>query len=311
MKKMIKKPVKKFVVKKRWPVFWITIAVVFTFFFLGLIVVVHKLTTFRARLVVETPLTEMHRIPADVKKQMRKQALASPSASLRVPILTYHYVEYVKDGRDTIRQGLNVNPNIFEKQLKTLVDSNFTFMTAKELGEVLDGDMDLPLKPVLLTFDDGHWDLETDVLPLLIKYHVKATAYIVPGLLGGSDYLTIDQLKRVAESGLVEIADHTVHHLALKGRPEKSVKYEVEESKKMLEELLKIKIWSFAYPYGSFDQQAADIVKGAGFTNAVSTIAGNEQSEINRFFLYRLRPGSLTGQALLNYLQEKRRQPIK
>ncbi len=217
----------------------------------------------------------------------------------------YHYVEYIKDKGDTIRQSLNITPDIFEEQLKTLTKNNFTFMTAKELAEVIDGKRFLPINPILLTVDDGHWDLSTVILPLLKKYQVKVTAYIVPGLLDGSDYLTKKQLQEVANSGLVEIAAHTVHHVALKGGSEKKNKYEIEESKKMLEEFLHIKIVSFAYPYGSYDQQAVDIVKEAGFTSAASTVAGVDQGEINRFFLYRIRPGQRTGEFLLSYLKDK------
>lgn len=277
---------------------------VFVAIFAGLLVIAWKIVFAPKKWLVETPYSEMHRIPSDVRRQMRKQALASPSATLSIPILMYHYVEYVKDKRDTIRQGLNVNPNIFEEQLITLRKNDFTFMTAREVAAVLDGDMDLPKNPILLTFDDGHWDLATDVLPLLIKYKIKATAYVVPGLLGGSDYLTRDQLKKVADSGLVEIAAHTVHHVALKGKPETVVRDEVEGSKRMLEEFLQIKVVSFAYPYGSFDQKAIEVVKQAGFTNAVSTISGVEQGLVNRFFLFRLRPGTRVGGSLLVSLKE-------
>jgi len=57
-----------------------------------------------------------------------------------------------------------------------------------------------------------------------------------------------DQVRDVLKSGLVEIGAHTVHHIALKGRSEKIVTYEVDESKKMLEDTYHISVVSFAYP---------------------------------------------------------------
>jgi len=281
------------------------------------IVILYKIVSFQIRPVVETPGTEMKHVPAEVKRALRmttpvtsrlhvatSAATASISAPIRVPILLYHYVEYVQDKKDTMRQSLNIPPNIFEQQVKTLSDAGYTCMTAKELGEVLDGKMQLPEKPILLTFDDGHWDFDTVVLPILKKYHTKATAYIISGFLGGSDFMTQPQLQDVINSGLVDVGAHTVHHISLKGKVLPLVQYEVSQSKAALEQTYHIHVVSFAYPNGSFDLQAMHVVEEAGFTTAVSTIPGIEQSQEDRFFLYRLRPGYRTGQTLLTYLQQ-------
>jgi len=250
--------------------------------------------------VLETKKSMVKELPEEFKKQV---TLATPSAQLRVPILMYHYVENIQNKSDRLRVELNITPNVFEEQVKTLKDAGYTFMTAKELGDVLDGKMQLPDKPVLLTFDDGHWDLATDVLPILEKYNAKATAYIIPGFTGGSDFMTQSQIETVIKSGLVDIGAHTVHHISLKGRPYDVVKNEIDQSKSMLEDTYHISVVSFAYPNGSFDLQAVQLTKDDGFTTAVSTVPGIEQSQVNRYFMYRLRPGYRTGQELLNYLQ--------
>lgn len=265
----------------------------------------YKIASWELKPFFESKKSEVNTLPADVKKDIAKSKLkASPTATIRVPILLYHYVENVKDKRDTIRQSLNIPPYVFEQQVKTLADAGYTFMTARELGEVIDAKAQLPPKPVLLTFDDGHWDLATDILPLLRKYHAKATAYIVPGFIGGSDSLKPDQLREVIKSGLVEVGAHTIHHIALAGRGSQLVQKEVSESRAALEQDYKVQVVSFAYPNGSFDKQAIDAVKSAGFTTAVSLISGIEQGQQNRYYLYRLRPSYRTGQQLLNYLEK-------
>ncbi len=112
---------------------------------------------------------------------------------------------------------MNVNPYVFEEQIKTLLAAGYTFVTAKDLGDILDGKMSLPQKPIVLTFDDGHWDLDTSVLPILKKYNIHVTAYIVPGFIGtNSDSLTPTQLQDIIKSGLVDVGAHTVHHAYLK-----------------------------------------------------------------------------------------------
>lgn len=224
------------------------------------------------------------------------------NTSIQVPILMYHYVEYVQDKKDTLRQSLNINPDIFEQQMITLKNDGYTFMQSWELGEVLDGKRKLPAKPIIITIDDGHWDVDTVILPILKKYNIKATVYIIPGLLGGSDFLTEQQVKNLLDSGLIEIGDHTVNHISLKGKDLQTVHYEIFQSKQMLEQTYHIKIKSFAYPSGFFDLQAIDEVKKAKFTTAVSTMPGLEVNQSNKFILFRLRPGHRMGQSLLNFI---------
>ncbi len=250
-----------------------------------------------------------------VKPPTKSQVVSPPpetiaatiSGTIFVPILMYHYVEVVTDTRDTIRQSLNIEPVVFEAQLQTLKGANYNFLTAKELGEIIDGKRPLPPKPIVLTFDDGHYDLATDVLPLLQKYQVPATAYIISGRVDkDSDFLTLEQLHKITSSGHFEIGAHTVSHRALRGQPEKIQREEILASKEALEQELGISVVSFAYPDGSFDDQAKKIVAESGYTTAVSTLKGASQSASNRFSLYRLRPGQRTGQKLLDFLTGSR-----
>lgn len=252
---------------------------------------------------------EISTLPRQIAKKLSQQQSAANLATLRVPILMYHYVEYVHDQRDTIRKSLSLTPFVFEKQLQTLIGGGYAFITTKDLAEVLDGKARLPVKPIILTFDDGYGDFYTDVFPLLKKYNVRAVAYIVPGFSDKLNYMTSAQVGEVAKSGIVEIAAHTMHHVWLKGMSKEHATYEIEESKKMLEANYGIPVVSFAYPYGAFDEQAAAIVKKAGFRTAVSTVPGIESSKNNQFFLYRIRPGGRTGQDFLNFLSQSTFKP--
>lgn len=228
-----------------------------------------------------------------------------PLKSFLAPILIYHYVEYVKDEGDTIRKSLNIPPHILIKQIQTLQNAGYTFVTPSELISILEGKIKLPQKPVVLSFDDGYRDFYTDVFPILKKYNVKAVSYIVSGFLDKPNYMFTQQLKEIAKSGLVEIGAHTVHHLALRGFDSLLVRTEVFDSKKDLENLIGAPVVSFAYPDGSFDDQAIRIVKEAGFKSAVTTLHGLEINLKNKYSLFRVHPGDKTGPTLLNFLGQK------
>ena len=240
-------------------------------------------------------------LPKDVKESIKN---LKPQKSFRVPILLYHYVEYVKDEGDTIRKSLNITPDTFDAEIKTLKDAGYEFITIRDLADALDDKITFAPKSVILTFDDGYRDFYTDVFPILKKYQVKAVAFVVPNFLGSPNNLDTWMLSEIAKSGLVEIGAHTMNHSYLTGLPLKRVKYEVMESKKYLEDRLGIKVSSFAYPYGAFDNTIIDVVKRAGFRAAVTTIPGTFTLDVNRFFLYRIRPGGRVGTALLDLLEQ-------
>ncbi|MCL5795174.1 MAG: polysaccharide deacetylase family protein [Patescibacteria group bacterium] len=248
------------------------------------------------------PIPDIVEMPKDVQDSIKN---LKPQKSFKVPILLYHYVEYVQDQGDTIRKSLAILPYTFEEEIKTLKSAGFHFITTADLAEALDDKRVLPAKPVILTFDDGYRDFYTDVFPILKKYQVRAVVYVVPNFLNKHNNLDTWQLIEIAKSGLVEIGAHTMDHSYLTGLPSYSIKYEVEQSKKDLERIIGKPVVSFAYPYGAFNNETIDIVRKAGFNSAVTTISGLYALDVNRFFLHRIRPGGKIGQALLDLFKSE------
>jgi len=221
----------------------------------------------------------------------------------KIPILLYHYVEY-PDPNDKLRVALNITPYAFEQQVKTLKDAGFTFLTVTDVGRMIDGKMEVPSKGVVLTFDDGYRDFYDYAYPILKKYNARATQYVIVDFLDRPNHMFTTQVKEIAANGLIEIGSHTMDHVWLRGQDYKTVKYQVEKSKKELEEMTGKSVSAFCYPYGAFDQQAIDAIKNAGYTTATSTVLGSRVMSQNRLFLYRIRPGYYTGKNLINYITQ-------
>lgn len=215
----------------------------------------------------------------------------------KLPILIYHYVEYVTDERDTIRQSLNINPHTFENQIATLKDAGYTFITPSDIQNV--GESQKIQKPIIISFDDGYEDFYTDVLPIIKRQNVKVVAYIVPGFLDKLNYMTWEQVKEISTSGLVEIGAHTMHHASLGSLSDESATAEILDSKIILELSLGKKITAFAYPYGHFNSETSYLVESAGFTSAVTTDEGTNDNLNDKFLLKRIHPGARVGQDLI------------
>src|SRR5205085_963656 len=72
-------------------------------FYAGMFFIYHAKSS-SPKVLPETEKNEMKKLPPDVKKIVKEQMqTASISANLHVPILMYHYVEYIKDKRDKER----------------------------------------------------------------------------------------------------------------------------------------------------------------------------------------------------------------
>ncbi|MCI4060967.1 polysaccharide deacetylase family protein, partial [Bacillus cereus] len=68
----------------------------------------------------------------------------------------------------------------------------------------------------LITFDDGYTDNYQDAYPVLKKYGMKATIFMIGKSIGHKHHLTEDQMKEMAKHG-ISIESHTIDHLELNG----------------------------------------------------------------------------------------------
>lgn len=111
----------------------------------------------------------------------------------------------------------------------------------------------LPGGMVSVTFDDGRESTYQKAAPLLKKYGIRTTQYIVYGYTDGkhSGYMNQREIAALKSSG-AEIGSHTMYHCNLTTMTSNDVAKSLRESKQRL-----AKLWgpvtTFAYPYGSYD----------------------------------------------------------
>ncbi len=226
------------------------------------------------------------------------------STSAKIPIIMYHYVEYVQDVNDLIRKRLDITPNIFSAELKALHDNNFDTYFVRDIPDILGGRIDYNAsRSAVLTFDDGYEDFYYDVFPILKKYQMKATIFVIYDYVGRRGFMNEKEIREVLDSGLVELGSHTFDHYYLKKAPLAAARHQIIDSKKAFEDRFGVKIKTFAYPYGAFDQSVIDTVKEATYSAAVSVIPGTIQSDTNLFYLYRIRPGNFTPATIVSFLE--------
>jgi len=222
---------------------------------------------------------------------------------IKIPIITYHYVEHIIDPEDTKRRSLTTSPYALEQSMKALNNAGYSTHFVREIPRILYDQVPYSTRSAFLTFDDGYDNFYSIVLPLLKKYNVKATLFVINNYVGRTGFVNKQELEEIRDSGLVEIAAHTMDHAYLKDAPKDYALREMAQSKKDLEQRLGIKVFSIAYPYGAFTAETAELAKKVPFAVAVSVIPGVMQSKDNLYYLSRLRSGVVGGSSIVQVLE--------
>jgi peptidoglycan/xylan/chitin deacetylase (PgdA/CDA1 family) len=137
------------------------------------------------------------------------------------------------------------------------------------LTEVAPAGFSAPL--VSVTFDDGYASIHDAALPVMQRYGVVSTQYIVSGFLGTKGYENAGQLYDFTKNGH-EIAAHSFDHRDLTRLADKDLSRELELPKSGLSKCYG-PTHSFAAPYGAFNIHTTTQTKGQ-YETARSTNAG-------------------------------------
>jgi peptidoglycan/xylan/chitin deacetylase (PgdA/CDA1 family) len=120
-----------------------------------------------------------------------------------VPVFCYHTVTAADLGRD----------------LSFLERNGYSTLGGDALLAHLRSEQPAPPQSVVLTFDDGAYNFYEVVLPLLERFHMRALAFVAPGMHFDDPTpefattrerpMTWNELRQVHASGLVDVESHT------------------------------------------------------------------------------------------------------
>ncbi len=216
---------------------------------------------------------------------------------MRIPILMYHSISSSSNRRF---RPFAVTPEAFAAQMAYLHQQGYTTMTVTQAMQARSlGSAHWPLRPVILTFDDGFADFWSAALPVLQQYALNATLYLTTGFIGatsswlrhehetGRSMLTWEQIATLQTWG-IECAAHTHSHPQLDMLPLARAREEIVHSKELLEDSLGQAVSSFAYPYGYSTARVRQMVQEAGYTSACAVRHALSSDADDAFALARL-----------------------
>lgn len=204
------------------------------------------------------------------------------------PIAMYHSVNPAA----LAENRLAVSAQTFARQMRFLKSQHYNVLPLESLAALIKERKKIPPKTIAITFDDGYKDNYIYAFPILKKYNLPATIFIILSEVGRpqDDRLSWDEIKTMQDSGIITFGSHTLTHPLLPSvNSESELKKEIFDSKRILEEKLGRKVNAFSYPAGRFNARIRQLVMAAGYELAVTTNPGKKFANEDIFALKRLR----------------------
>jgi peptidoglycan/xylan/chitin deacetylase (PgdA/CDA1 family) len=243
--------------------------------------------------VTATPLppTEAERATVTLTSTITPTSTASPIPTptwvhqgpdtVFVPIILYHWIAV-----SPINSQYYVPPAKFEEEMKLLHDWGYTTITTELLIKAIKEGADLPSRPIIISFDDGHLNNYTAAFPIMKKYGFTGVLYIVTNYIGADKYMNVEQIKEMAAAGW-EVGSHSVSHSDLTSLEPQRQRYEVVESRAKLEEALGVPVLTIAYPFGISNSSVIDYAIFAGYIGGMGLGFTYDQGTTNLYNMQR------------------------
>lgn len=217
---------------------------------------------------------------------------ANKIQKIQVPIIMYHSVLKSKSGKYI------VHPETFENDLKYIKDHGYTTITMTDLINYVYFNTELPEKPIIITFDDGHYNNLTYVLPLLEQYDMVAVISVVGEYTDrysksneanpNYSYLRWCDINDLIKTNRIEFQNHTYNMHSMSANRNGCMKKKNESleiyQKNLSDDIIKLQNEfkentgyipnTFTYPFGAVSTASFDIIKELGFKASLSCEEG-------------------------------------
>lgn len=191
----------------------------------------------------------------------------------KIVVFAYHKIvsEEVKEKYFKNNPYVDTVDN-FEKQMKYLSEHNYKTLSMKEYIDWKNKKIEVPLKSVLITIDDGDLGIYYEILPILKKYNIKATYFIIGKLIKKESSPYIPSVKQILGMDLIEKIEVEYPNLEMQSysydlhRQDKNqnalvLSASYEDIRKDFEKMDIYNSKTFAYPYGVKTDDVEKVLK--------------------------------------------------
>lgn len=203
-------------------------------------------------------------------------------------VLLYHAV-----GADmpNDRYGMSVTPRAFADQMRWLREESGYGIMSLDAGAAALARGTLAGTAVAVTFDDGFLDVLTEAAPVMAKYHIPFTVFVVGGYLerppAQHRYLDVPALRELAAVPHASIGAHGFTHRPLTRLGHEALDDELRKSREALRMSLGTPPSAIGYPHGAVNRRVIGRVEAAGFVIGATSFVGVNHSAVHPLHLRR------------------------
>lgn len=195
----------------------------------------------------------------------------------KIPVLCYHNISTSKEKQNFPEEAdWTITTDNFIEQLNYLKNNNYKTLTMEEFYNWKIGQLDLPYKSVLITFDDGFLSNYEYAFKLLKDYNMNATVFIVGSFINGSNtnewngniktYMTKDILTNLKkEYPNIDIYSHS-YNLHFQGAINQDKDILVQDINKFNTFYPNTDV--FCYPFGQYNDNMEETLKESNYKMA-------------------------------------------
>jgi peptidoglycan/xylan/chitin deacetylase (PgdA/CDA1 family) len=188
-----------------------------------------------------------------------------------VPILMYHVIQ--EPYPDSPYPDLYVPRAEFAAQMRWLDRNGYEAVTLDRVYHAWRGDAVLPVRPVVLTFDDGARTHYTNAMPILREHGWPGVLNLDLSNLEPSWGIQPRMVRELIAAGW-KIEAHSLTHTDLSGLGGDALRREVAGSRAQIREQFGVPANFFCYPSGRYDAGVIAAVEAAGYLGATTTEPG-------------------------------------
>jgi peptidoglycan/xylan/chitin deacetylase (PgdA/CDA1 family) len=174
-------------------------------------------------------------------------------------ILLYHQVLAPDQVPPDVDHGIYVTTDTFDTHLRELRRS-YDVVDLDDLLAWREGRRTFSRTPCAITFDDGWADNYTNAFPLLKRYGMPATIFLITSEVGRPEFVTWQQVHEMERAG-IRFGSHTVNHPVVEGLPAHQLEQELAESRRQLFACATRPVDWFCYPKGYNDAPAREAAR--------------------------------------------------
>ncbi|AWH89582.1 polysaccharide deacetylase family protein [Limnobaculum parvum] len=219
-----------------------------------------------------------------------------------VPVLTYHHILQDSENKYFRHTSTTTSVTAFDNQMAYLKEADYQTISLYQLEGYLNNTVNIPARAVVLTFDDGLKSVHRYAYPILKKYDLQATAFIISSRIkhnpqtwdpNSLQFMSISELKQIQDVFDIQSHTHFLHRYSddkrpvLLSRDEHNIELDFERSRRALTQF-NPRVQYISYPFGGYNDNAIQAAKLGGYHLAVTTVRGKVKPGDNPFTLKRL-----------------------